>query len=77
MFDTKCPSKLHGIIMKQYFVIVDVKLSDKSPISAFIFFKFKKLISDIDKKKEIIMLWIPTSGVKIIKQAKRRREPKI
>ena len=42
-----------------------------------IFLKFKKLISDIDKKKEIIILCIPTSGVKIIKQAKRRTEPRM
>ena len=63
--------------MKQYLVMVDVKFSDKSPISALIFLKFKKLISDIDKKKEIIILCIPTSGVKIIKQAKRRTEPRM
>ena len=75
MFEIKCPNKLQGIIIKQYFDIVEVKLRDRSPISDLIFLMFKKLINDIDKKKEIIMLWIPTSGVKIIKQANRRAEP--
>ena len=41
IFETKCPKKLQGIIIRQYLTNVDVKFKDKSPSSALIFLIFK------------------------------------
>ena len=77
ILEIKCPSRLQGIIISEYLIVRENKLSEKFGIALFMFLIFKSAIKLIDEKNEIIIEFMPTSGVNIIKHANNNIEPKI
>ena len=77
MFDTKCPNRLEGKIIKVYLNVILNRFMDKFGITDFIFLKFKSVITPIDKKNEITTELMPMSGVVTTKLTSNTTEPKI
>ena len=75
IFETKLPSILDGAIIKEYLKEVFIILILRFGIVLLIFLIFRIVIIDIERKKEIIMLFIPTNGVNIIKLANKTADP--
>ena len=76
MFETKCPIKLEGMVINVYLDVNLIKLKLKFCTVFLIFLKFKNVINVMDKKKDIIIEFMPTIGVKIIKLKSSTTEPK-
>lgn len=75
MFETKCPKRPQGKANIKYLALVFNKLNLKFGNTFFILFKLSKLIVLIDKKNEIIIEFMPTRGVKIIRDINNTTEP--
>ena len=75
MLETKCPSKLQGVIIKEYCIVVAIKFIFSVGTAFLILRMFKSVIIVIDKKKEIITAFMPTIGVKITKDKINTAEP--
>ena len=77
IFDIKCPNKLVGIIIKEYLNVKLNKLNLIFGIDFFIILMFNAVVVNIDRKKDIIIEFMPTSGVNAIKETNNTTEPKM
>ena len=75
MFAIKCPSKLDGAIIMEYFKVFANMLIFKLGTAFSIFLVFNKVIKVIEMKCETIILLIPINGVKINKEINNEMEP--
>ena len=77
ILDIKCPSKLDGRIINEYFKEVNNRLIFRFGTTLLMRFKFNSEIKVIEAKKEKIILLIPIIGVSVINITNIRNEPKI
>ena len=75
MFEIKCPVKHEMIVTIVYFESIGTRLNSKCGNFFLIILKLSKVIVAIDRKNDIIIELIPTSGVSAIKLTNRTTEP--
>ena len=75
MFAIKCPNKLEGAIISEYFKVLDIILICKLGTAFLIFLVFNSVIKLIDMKCDTMILFIPINGVKIINETNSATEP--